>query len=80
MLSSSDARTDTWDKGKAVASDLVNNVKGSGMIHIFHTSFIAKIEKLDQKSRGTITKSRKINSMTIAIQKSMTSFDLHGTG
>ena len=69
-----------YTKGKAVASDLVNNLKGSGMIHVFHTSFIAEIEKLVQKSRGTMTKSRKINSMTIiiVIQKSMTSFDLHG--
>ena len=43
------------------------------MIHAFHTSFVAKIEKLVQKSRDTMTKSRKI-----LLQKSMTSFDLHG--
>ena len=69
-----------YTKGKTVASDLVNNLKGSGMIYVFHTSFVAKIEKLVQKSRGTMTKSRKINRAydNIAIQKSMTSFDLHG--
>ena len=62
-----------YTKGKAVASNLVNNLKGSGMIQVFHTSFIAKIEKLVQKSRGT---KNKLYDNT-AIQKSMTSFDLH---
>ena len=28
-------RTYRYTKGKAVASDLVNNLKGSGMIHVF---------------------------------------------
>ena len=50
-----------YTKGKAVAYNLVNNLKGLGMIHAFHTSFVAKIEKLVQKSRGTMTKSRKRN-------------------
>ena len=62
MLSSSDACTDTRAKGKAVASDLVNNLKGSGTMYIFHTFFIAKIKKVVQNSRGTMTKSRKTNS------------------
>ena len=50
------------------------------MIHVFHTSFVVKIEKLVQKSRGTMTKSQKskLYDSIIAIQKSMTSFDLHG--
>ena len=59
-----------YTKGKAVASDLVNNLKGSGIINVFHTSFVAKIEKLVQKSQGTMTKSQKINSMRMLQYKS----------
>ena len=49
------------------------------MIHVFHTSFVAKIEKLVKKKPGNddqISKNKLFDN--IAIQKSMTSFDLHG--
>ena len=48
------------------------------MIHVFHTSFVAKIEKIVQKKPGhddQISKNKLYDN--IAIQKSMTSFDLH---
>ena len=45
------------------------------MIHVFHTSFVAKIEKIVQKKPGhddQISKNKLYDN--IAIQKSMTSF------
>ena len=59
----------------AIASDLVNDLKGSGIVYFFYCIFTLKIEKLGQKSRGTMTKTSKINSMANVIQNLITSFD-----
>ena len=68
-----------YTKGKAVASDLVNNLKGSGMIYVFSHFFHNKNRKTSSKKpwhNDQISKNKLYDN--IAIQKSMTSFDLHG--